>query len=126
MNENPKDGAYGFSLECPIHVAGFYEERVYMENLYRIGASKPVRCRRLGSNISRITNHPTDLYEIESSGLLSRPDVIYIDLYGESDWRAPEGFELGCDRPPREEGEPERPLGDDLEAMIKAVTSRLK
>jgi len=126
MDNDLNSANYGYSLENPIHVSGFYEERVYIENLYRKDGCTPVRCRRLGSNISRATGHPTDLYEIEPSGLLSRPDVIYIDLYGESDWRAPEGYELGCGRPPREEGEPEQQLGDELEAMIKAFTSRLK
>lgn len=119
-----KEG-YGYSLENPVHVAGFDEERIYMEHLCRLGERRPVRARRLGSNLSRITNHPTDLYEIEPSGFASRPDVIYIDLYGESDWRAPEGYALSCDRPQRKDGEPERPLGDELQELIRAVTKKI-
>jgi hypothetical protein len=51
--------------------------------------------------------------------------VIYVDLYGESDWRAPEGYVLNCDRPAREDGEPERPLGDELQDLIRAVTKKI-
>lgn len=125
MNQDKDTAKYGCSLESPIHVSGFYEERIYLEHLHRTGEREPVSFRRLGSNLSRTTKHPIDLYEIAPSRFAGRPSVIYIDLYGESDWRAPEGFTLDCDRPAREDGEPERQLGDELDHLIRQLTSKL-
>lgn len=125
MNQDSNTIRYGYSLGTPIRVSGFDEERIYMEHLHRAGERNPVRFRRLGSNLSSSTNHPIDVYEITPARFGARPDVIYIDLYGESDWRAPEGYTLDCDRPMRENGETPRPLGEELQELIRVFTSKI-
>ena len=57
-----KREGYGFSLHSPIHVAGFDEEHIYIENLRVIGEKLPPQIRRIGSNLSPETGHPIDLY----------------------------------------------------------------
>lgn len=114
---------YGFSLTAPIHVAGFYEERVYVENL-RTAEGKPLQIERLGSNLSAETGHPIDVYKVVTLDLFGKTDTIYIDLYGACDWRAPEGYTLLCGRPEREGDVLERELGDDLQAMIRLIFNR--
>ena len=111
--------SYGFSLHNPIHVAGFDEERIYIENLRVIGEKLPPQIRRIGSNLSPETGHPIDLYEVMPAGCPHRTDYLYVDLYGASDWRAPEGYLLLCERPVRENGEQVRELGEDLQEMIQ-------
>lgn len=124
MKNDQNTNNYGYSLGTPVCVSGFDEERIYMEHLHRAGDPDPVRYRRLGSNISSTTSHPIDLYEIAPARFGSRRDVIYIDLYGESDWRAPEGFTLDCDRPEREAGDSHRALGDELKDLIQQFASK--
>ena len=113
--------SYGFSLKNPIHVASFYEERIYIESLRDAKDGSPLSIRRIGSSLSAETGHPIDVYEVESRRLFGTTDTIYIDLYGACDWRAPDGYTLLCDRPEREAGDPERELGDDLKAMIRRI-----
>ena len=115
---------YGFSLQTPIHVAGFDEERIYIDNLRVIGDARPPQIRRIGSNLSPETGHPIDLYEAMPAGWPHKTEYLYIDLYGASDWRAPEGYELLCARPMRENGEQPRELGEDLQEMIKRIFMR--
>lgn len=122
-NERKREG-YGFSLLTPIHVAGFDEERIYLDNLRVIGNKRPPQIRRIGSNLSPETGHPVDLYEAMPAGWPHKMEYLYIDLYGASDWRAPEGYELLCDRPMREDGEQPRELGEDLHEMIKRIFMR--
>ena len=124
MKKETSTSNYGFSLGNPICVSGFDEERIYMEHLHHAGHPAPVRCRRLGSNISSITNHPIDLYEIAPARFGARRDVLYVDLYGESDWRAPEGFTLDCERPVRENGDFRRALGDELKELIEQFSTK--
>ena len=112
---------YGFSLLTPIHVAGFDEERIYIDHLRIIGEKNPPQIRRIGSNLSPETGHPIDLYEVMPEGYPHKTEYLYVDLYGASDWRAPEGYMLLCDRPIREGGEPVRELGEDLQEMIKRL-----
>ena len=115
---------YGYSLRSPIHVSGFDEERIYIDNLRVLGGDTPPQIRRIGSNFSAETGHPIDLYEVTSGGILSQTDYLYVDLYGASDWRAPEGYALRCERPKREGGEPEHDLGEDLQEMIRLTLKR--
>ena len=117
-----KADRYGFSMDSPVHVAGFYEECVYIENLRDAKRGKSLSIRRIGSNYCQNTKHPIDVYEVVSGGLTGRTDRIYIDLYGKSDWRAPDGYTLLCDRPAREGDEPERELGDELQEIIRRLT----
>ncbi len=124
MKKDTDTSNYGFSLGNPICVSGFDEERIYMEHLHRAGHPAPVRCQRLGSNISSITHHPIDVYEIAPARFGSHRDVLYVDLYGESDWRAPEGFTLDCERPVRENGDSRRPLGDELKELIELFSTK--
>ena len=123
QNQRNKRSSFGFSLESPIHVAGFYEERVYIENL-RDSKGMPLQIRRLGSNLSTETGHPIDVYEVESRRLFGTADTLYIDLYGTCDWRAPDGYTLLCGRPEREHSNPEEELGVSLQAMIQQLLSR--
>ena len=125
MKNDSNTSNYGYSLGAPVCVSGFDEERIYMEHWHRAGHPAPVRCQRLGSNISSITHHPIDVYEIAPARFGSHRDVLYVDLYGESDWRAPEGYTLDCDRPMRENGETPRPLGEELQELIRAFTSKI-
>ena len=124
MKNDQNTNNYGYSLGTPVCVSGFDEERIYMEHLHRAGEREPVRYHRLGSNISSITNHPIDLYEIAPARFGFRRDVLYVDLYGESDWRAPEGFTLDCERPVRENGDSRRPLGDELKELIELFSTK--
>ncbi len=119
-NERKREG-YGFSLLTPIHVAGFDEERIYIDNLRVVGDTHSPQIRRIGSNLSPETGHPIDLYEAMPVGLPHKMEYLYIDLYGSSDWRAPEGYELLCERPVREDGEPMHELGEDLQEIIKRL-----
>ena len=121
MSNKPDREGYGFSMQSPIHVSGFYEERVYIENLRIVGFDPPLQIQRIGSNLSAETGHPIDVYEVKPFALFDRADQLYIDLYGASDWRAPEGYELLCERPARESGEPEHELGDLLQEMIQRI-----
>ena len=121
MGTNQNCGSYGFSLHHPIHVSGFDEERIYIEKLRIIGEKLPPQIRRIGSNLSPETGHPIDLYEVIPAGQPHRTDYLYVDLYGASDWRAPEGYVLLCERPVRENGEQMRELGEDLQEMIKHI-----
>lgn len=121
MNRETKHSAYGYSMQSPIHVSGFHEERVYIENLRVEGFDQAPDIRRIGSNLSAETGHPIDVYEVKSGPFGIKTDQLFIDLYGASDWRAPEGYQLLCDRPAREGGEPERELGDELQEMIKRI-----
>lgn len=124
MGSKTNREGYGFSLLTPIHVAGFDEERIYIDNLRVVGEQQPPQIRRIGSNLSPETGHPIDLYEVMPEGCPHKMDYLYVDLYGVSDWRAPEGYELLCNRPLREEGEPKRELGEDLQEMIKRIFMR--
>lgn len=125
QNQRNKRSGFGFSLESPIHVAGFYEERVYIENL-RDSRGMPLQIRRLGSNLSAETGHPIDVYEVVHLDMFDTTDTLYIDLYGACDWRAPDGYTLLSGRPERERSNPEEELGVSLQAMIRQLLNRKK
>ena len=121
MSHEIEREGYGYSMQSPIHVSGFHEERVYIENLRVQGFDQALDIRRIGSNLSAETGHPIDVYEVKSGPLGIRTEQLFIDLYGASDWRAPDGYRLLCARPVRESGEPEHELGDELQEMIKRI-----
>ena len=110
---------YGYSLNDPIRVSGFYAEKRYMESLCANGQDAPVRSERLGSGRSEVTGHPVDVYEARvKRGLFEKRVLLYVDIYGGTDWRAPAGFYLRAPAPIEGEG------GDaqaNAEALFTAI-----
>ena len=109
---------YGLCMDDPVRVSGFYQEHVYLAQLCRNGTEKPVRAERLGSGRSEKTGNPVDIYKIAGAGLFARKTLVYIDIYGETDWRAPEGFHLTGD-PPGQDG------ADDVDETLKSASDAI-
>ena len=118
---------YGYSLGDPVRVFGFYGEKAYLESLKRIGSEKPLSIERLGSMRSEAAGHPVDVYKIKAcSGLFSKTYTVYIDIYGQEDWRAPEGFFLSGPAPAENGDDPEREKMTAMFNAIKAFQEKLK
>lgn len=108
---------YGYSPENPIRVSGFYAEKRYMENLCADKQDVPIRFVRLGSGRSAATGHPLDVYEGRiKRGPFGKRIVLYVDIYGDTDWRAPEGFRLCSPAPGTDEDDSAR-----AEALFTAI-----
>lgn len=109
---------YGYSIDDPVRVSGFYGEKHYLESLRRAGSDEQVKYERLGSGRSDTTGHPVDIYKIKSAGPFKKAQTLYIDIYGEQDWRAPEGFTLCAPPPEPDEGGKTQ---SDMEALFGTI-----
>ena len=113
---------YGRSPENPIRVSGFFEAREYLKHLYQTGRRKPVRYRRIGSCASPIPHHCLDCYRISPQSIFHIADWLYLDIYGDCDWRAPSGYTLSRERPGQEENDTFYQRSDGLLARIVAFS----
>ncbi len=95
---------YGYSIDNPVRVSGFYGEKRYLESLRRAGSNAQMKYERLGSGRSQVTGHPVDIYKIKPAGPFKEAQTLYIDIYGEQDWRAPEGYTLCASAPKAGDG----------------------
>ena len=110
---------YGRSADNPIRVSGFYEEQRYLECLQKAGRNAPLSYKRLGSCRAEDMGHPVDVYRLGTRKLFGQPVLLYIDIYGERDWRAPEGYTLTDPAPKADEGGELRQAGERLLRGIK-------
>ena len=117
---------YGRSPENPIRVSGFFEAREYFSHLFPAGGDKPVRFRRVGSCASPIPHHCLDCYRISPQSIFHRADWLYLDIYGDCDWRAPSGYSLNCERPQPDENDTFIQRSDGLLARIIAFSDLKK
>ena len=117
---------YGFSASNPVRVSGFYEEKRYLECLRVSGKAAPLFYVRLGSCCTEDTGHPVDVYRLGAKGLFRRRVLLYIDIYGERDWRAPAGYKLTGSAPKEDEGGEEKETADKLMKAILRITKNIR